>query len=136
MATGTEPPPTPAPRRRAAPPARRADGIELIGETISWERWEGTLEYTMMAPIHRYTQLIGTTFYALLYGLVQTGVVLFVVVLFYGLESIVPTNSNAATHGDLMPTAGSGVAILTPFGTNPCDVGNVDRSKCWFLSGT
>ncbi|MDQ3879982.1 MAG: ABC transporter permease, partial [Chloroflexota bacterium] len=50
--------------------------FELIGETISWERWEGTLEYTFMAPVRRYTQLLGTTFYALLYGVVQTAVVL------------------------------------------------------------
>ena len=60
--------------------------FELIGETISWERWEGTLEYTMMAPVRRYTQLLGTTFYALIYGIVQTAVVLTVVTLFYSLD--------------------------------------------------
>jgi ABC-2 type transport system permease protein len=60
--------------------------FELIGETISWERWEGTLEYTMMAPVRRYTQLLGTTFYALLYGVVQTGVVLLVVIWFFELD--------------------------------------------------
>ena len=31
-----------------------------IAETISVERWEGTLEYTFMAPIRRYTQLLGS----------------------------------------------------------------------------
>ena len=25
----------------------------FIAETIAWERWEGTLEYTMMAPVRR-----------------------------------------------------------------------------------
>jgi ABC-2 type transport system permease protein len=60
--------------------------FELIGETISWERWEGTLEYTMMAPVRRYTQLLGTTFYALIYGLIQTGVVLLIVVWFFEID--------------------------------------------------
>ena len=31
-----------------------------IAETISVERWEGTLEYTFMAPIRRWTQLLGS----------------------------------------------------------------------------
>ncbi len=31
-----------------------------IAETIAVERWEGTLEYTMMAPVRRWTQLLGS----------------------------------------------------------------------------
>ncbi len=31
-----------------------------IAETIQVERWEGTLEYTMMAPIRRSSQLLGS----------------------------------------------------------------------------
>ncbi len=27
--------------------------FSFIAETITWERWEGTLEYTMMAPVRR-----------------------------------------------------------------------------------
>src|SRR3989304_3620696 len=27
--------------------------FSIIAEQISWERWEGTLEYTMMAPVRR-----------------------------------------------------------------------------------
>src|SRR5690242_13103775 len=29
--------------------------FEAIGEMISWERWEGTIEYTFMAPVTRLT---------------------------------------------------------------------------------
>jgi ABC-2 type transport system permease protein len=54
-----------------------------IAETIAVERWEGTLEYTMMAPIRRWTQLFGSVLYAMLYGLVHTGVILVVLVLFF-----------------------------------------------------
>ena len=54
-----------------------------IAETIAVERWEGTLEYTMMAPIRRSTQLIGSTAYAIVYGLIHTAVILVVLVLFF-----------------------------------------------------
>ncbi len=58
----------------------------FIAETVAWERWEGTLEYTFMAPIKRYTQLIGSTLFAVMYGLVHTTVVLIVLTLFFGLD--------------------------------------------------
>jgi ABC-2 type transport system permease protein len=58
----------------------------FIAETVAWERWEGTLEYTFMAPIRRWTQLLGSTLYAVLYGLVHTLVMLVVLVLFFGLD--------------------------------------------------
>jgi ABC-2 type transport system permease protein len=54
-----------------------------IAETISVERWEGTLEYTMMAPIRRWAQLLGSVLYALVYGLVHTAVILIVLLLFF-----------------------------------------------------
>ena len=44
---------------------------ELFWETsnaISWERWEGTIEYTFMAPISRLTYLAGTTSYSIIYA--------------------------------------------------------------------
>ena len=43
--------------------------FSFIAETISWERWEGTLEYTFMAPVRRMTQLLGSIVYAMVYGL-------------------------------------------------------------------
>jgi ABC-2 type transport system permease protein len=33
--------------------------FEQMGETIAWERWEGTIEYTFMAPVPRVTHLLG-----------------------------------------------------------------------------
>jgi len=51
-----------------------------ITELISIERWEGTIEYTLMAPIHRLTHMAGQTFFAVIYGLVFTGVILGVTV--------------------------------------------------------
>ena len=47
------------------------------------ERWEGTLEYTFMAPVRRWTQLLGSCLYAMGYGLVHTAAMLVVLVIFY-----------------------------------------------------
>jgi ABC-2 type transport system permease protein len=58
----------------------------FIAETVAWERWEGTLEYTFMAPVRRWAQLLGSTMYAVLYGLVHTFVMLAVLALFFGLD--------------------------------------------------
>jgi ABC-2 type transport system permease protein len=60
--------------------------FSFVADTIAWERWEGTLEYTMMAPVRRYTQLLGSTLYAVLYGLLHTAVILAVLALFFGLD--------------------------------------------------
>ncbi len=71
-----------------------------IAETIAVERWEGTLEYTMMAPIRRSTQLLGSVLYAMLYGLVHTAVILVVLVLFF--PQLELANANLATAGLFM----------------------------------
>ncbi len=73
--------------------------FSFIAETIAWERWEGTLEYTMMAPVRRWTQLLGSTLYAIVYGLVHTAVILVVLVLFFGLDL---SHANLATAGAFM----------------------------------
>jgi len=33
--------------------------FEIVTETVAWERWEGTIEYTFMAPVSRPVHLIG-----------------------------------------------------------------------------
>jgi len=71
----------------------------FIAETVAWERWEGTLEYTFMAPVRRWTQLLGSTLFAVLYGLVHTTVILLVLSLFFGLDL---SQANFATAGIFM----------------------------------
>ena len=60
--------------------------FEFIAEAVQWERWEGTLEYTFMAPVWRYAQLLGAAAYAVLFGLVHTAFVLTVLWLFFDLD--------------------------------------------------
>jgi ABC-2 type transport system permease protein len=47
-----------------------------IAMSIAFERWEGTLEYTFMAPVSRLVHLMGVSSYALSYSLLRVVVVL------------------------------------------------------------
>ncbi len=63
-----------------------------IAETIAIERWEGTLEYTFMAPVRRSTHLFGAVAYAMIYGLIHTAAILVAVVLFFPDLSLTAAN--------------------------------------------
>ena len=54
-----------------------------IGEMITWERWEGTIEYTMMAPISRLTHMLGVSLFSIVYGLARSALLLGVLALFF-----------------------------------------------------
>ena len=60
--------------------------FDAISEVIAWERWEGTIEYTFMAPVPRITHMLGQTAFSLVYGLLHTMVILAVVALFFKLD--------------------------------------------------
>ncbi len=53
---------------------------------IAWERWEGTIEYTFMAPVRRMTHLMGISLFAIVYGFARTVVVLIVAVAMFNLD--------------------------------------------------
>jgi ABC-2 type transport system permease protein len=57
-----------------------------IAFSISGERWEGTIEYTFMAPIKRATYLLGICIASLLYGILRAGVVGLVVAFTFKLD--------------------------------------------------
>src|SRR5437773_10095204 len=73
--------------------------FEFMTETVAWERWEGTIEYTFMAPLSRLVHLFGQGAFAVLYGLIRATILFFVV---------------AACIGIHMPNAnfGAGLALL------------------------
>jgi ABC-2 type transport system permease protein len=60
--------------------------FEILTETVAWERWEGTIEYTFMAPLSRAMHLGGMGLFAVLYGVLRTTLVFVVVALFFGLH--------------------------------------------------
>lgn len=57
-----------------------------ITDLISIERWEGTIEYTLMAPIRRITHVAGQTLFAVIYSLFFTGVILAVTVVLFEID--------------------------------------------------
>ena len=67
--------------------------FDVLSETVSWERWEGTIEYTFMSPSSRVTHLLGMGLYAVVYGILQTVVTLGVCYLFFG-EMLDLSNAN------------------------------------------
>ena len=71
--------------------------FEILTETVAWERWEGTIEYTFMAPLSRPVHLIGMGLFAIAYGLVRATLIFGVVAAMFGLH---------------MPDANFGTAIL------------------------
>jgi ABC-2 type transport system permease protein len=60
---------------------------------VAWERWEGTIEYTMMAPISRLAHMLGVSLFSIVYGLVRSALLLGVLALFFSVDL---SNANLA----------------------------------------
>ncbi len=81
--------------------------FDVLSETVSWERWEGTIEYTFMSPSSRITHLLGMGFYAVIYGILQTALTLGVCMAFFDLDL-----SNANYLGALLVLAVASVSLV------------------------
>jgi ABC-2 type transport system permease protein len=57
-----------------------------VTEVIAIERWEGTIEYTLMAPVPRLVHLVGHTAFAIVYSMLFTAVILMATVLMFELD--------------------------------------------------
>ena len=60
--------------------------FEILTETVAWERWEGTIEYTFMAPLSRPIHLFGMGAFAIVYGIIRAVLLFGVVALFFDLD--------------------------------------------------
>ena len=60
--------------------------FEILTETVAWERWEGTIEYTFMAPLSRPVHLFGMGVFAIVYGLLRTAFLFGAVAVFFDLS--------------------------------------------------
>ena len=69
--------------------------FEIVTETVAWERWEGTIEYTFMAPVSRPVHLFGMGLFAVLYGIVRAAILFAAIVAFIGI-SVPHANYTAA----------------------------------------
>ena len=60
--------------------------FEILTETVAWERWEGTIEYTFMAPLSRSVHLFGMGIFAVAYGVARAGLLFAAIAFFFDLE--------------------------------------------------
>ena len=81
--------------------------FDVLSETVSWERWEGTIEYTFMSPTSRVTHLLGMGLYAVIYGIAQVAIMLGVVSLFFQLDL-----SNANYWGALLVLVVASISLV------------------------
>lgn len=59
------------------------DDISLV---VTWERWEGTIEHTLMAPVPRVAHLIGTAVFGVLHGLLRTALIMAIALPFFTVD--------------------------------------------------
>jgi ABC-2 type transport system permease protein len=87
--------------------------FEFITETVAWERWEGTIEYTFMAPLRRSAHLAGMAAFAVLYGFIRALLIFGIVGLFFDL-SLSNANFLAAIVVLLVASVSfAGIGIMT-----------------------
>jgi len=60
--------------------------FDVVAETIAWERWEGTIEYTLMAPVPRFLHLLGTCCYAVTYAVARAVLIFAVVAMMFQVD--------------------------------------------------
>jgi len=60
--------------------------FEILTQTVGWERWEGTIEYTFMAPLSRAVHLLGMGAFAVVYGLLRTALLFAAIASFFTLD--------------------------------------------------
>src|SRR2546430_4994760 len=87
--------------------------FEIVTETVAWERWEGTIEYTFMAPVSRPVHLIGMGVYAVLYGLVRAAAIFVAVVAFIGIHLPQANYGAALTLLAIASVSFIGVGMMT-----------------------
>jgi ABC-2 type transport system permease protein len=81
--------------------------FDLVSEAIQWERWEGTIEYTFMAPISRLTHLLGQAAFAVIYGVLHTSIIMGIVALFFKVDL-----SNANVAGMLLIVVAGSMSFI------------------------
>jgi ABC-2 type transport system permease protein len=59
------------------------DDISLV---VTWERWEGTIEHTLMAPVPRWVHLVGMAVFGVLHATVRTLLIMAIALPFFSVD--------------------------------------------------
>ena len=60
--------------------------LDDISMVVTWERWEGTIEHTLMAPVPRVAHLVGTAAFGVMHGLVRTALIMAISLPFFHVD--------------------------------------------------
>ncbi len=60
--------------------------LDDMSLTIMWERWEGTIEHTLMAPVPRVVHLVGMSCFGVLHAMVRTSLILMLALPFFHVD--------------------------------------------------
>lgn len=86
------------------------DDVSLV---VTWERWEGTIEHTLMAPVPRVLHLAGMCVFGVLHATVRTILIGAVALLFFNADFSAADWGAAATVLVVGSLSVSGLAVLT-----------------------
>ena len=86
------------------------DDISLV---ITWERWEGTIEHTLMAPVPRAVHLLGMSVFGVLHALVRTALIFAIALPFFTVDFSQADWLAAAVVIAVGSFSVAGLAILT-----------------------
>ena len=59
------------------------DDISLV---VTWERWEGTIEHTLMAPVSRALHLLGMSMFGIMHAMLRTGLIFACAIPFFSVD--------------------------------------------------
>ncbi len=85
------------------------DDISLV---IGWERWEGTIEHTLMAPVQRWVHLSGMVAFGIMHATIRTALICLVAAPFFDFDI---GQANWAAAGAVLAVGSfpvAGLAIL------------------------
>ena len=57
--------------------------LDDISMVVQWERWEGTIEHTLMAPVNRPLHLAGMCIFGVLHAIIRTGLIFLIALPFF-----------------------------------------------------
>jgi ABC-2 type transport system permease protein len=91
--------------------------LDDMSLTIMWERWEGTIEHTLMSPVPRVVHLVGMSVFGVCHALLRTTLVLVCVLPFFlvvvvGSVSLVGLGILAAILPLLYPERGEQMSFM------------------------
>ena len=87
--------------------------FEILTETVAWERWEGTIEYTFMAPLARPVHLAGMGIFAVAYGVVRAVVLFGIVAALFDLQLPQANFSSAVVVLAIASVSFVGIGMMT-----------------------